>query len=164
VTWRTSQVRLCHDPRRGTAGFAGDRRKRTAAVRSGEASAAPERTAAVPFAGSAPAAPRRRWHSWCGTHVAGLSAYDAIEVSGGGAVKCPCLYSDAAPMCRAEGDALRIPSPEQLASHCLSTQYRRCEVFRSFLTSLAERPERWRSTTTTFGADTRRPRRFTKGE
>lgn len=49
-------------------------------------------------------------------------------------------------MCRAEGDALRIPSPEHLASHCLSAHYRRCAVFRQFLTTLAERPERWRST------------------
>jgi len=60
-------------------------------------------------------------------------------------VKCPCLYSDAAPICRAEGDALRIPSAEHLASHCLRAQYRRCEVYRRFLTALAERPERWRS-------------------
>jgi hypothetical protein len=51
---------------------------------------------------------------------------------------------------------MRIPSAEQLASHCLTSQYRRCEVFRHFLVALSERPERWRSATATFGADTQR--------
>ncbi len=68
-------------------------------------------------------------------------------VESGGAGRCPCLYSEEAPICRAEGDAIRIPSAEHLASHCLTAQHRRCEVFRRFLTMLAERPERWRSTT-----------------
>ena len=78
-------------------------------------------------------------------------------------MKCPCLYSDAAPMCRAEGDALRIPSAEQLASHCLTAQYRRCEVYRRFLTALAERPERWRSDTAAYGAKAESSRR-SRGE
>jgi hypothetical protein len=69
---------------------------------------------------------------------------------GGATVMCPCLYSDAAPICRAEIDAMRIPSAEHLASYCLTAQYRRCHVFRSFLSALAERPERWRSTTTAY--------------
>ena len=75
-------------------------------------------------------------------------------------MKCPCLYSDAAPMCRAEGDALRIPSAEHLASHCLTPHYRRCEVYRRFLTTLAERPERWRSDSAAYGtkAGSRRSR------
>jgi hypothetical protein len=78
-------------------------------------------------------------------------------------VKCPCLYSDAAPICRAEGDAMWIPSAEQVASYCLTAQYRRCDVFRRFLVALAERPERWRSTLTGYGADVQRPRRL-RGE
>ena len=65
----------------------------------------------------------------------------------GAPVKCPCLYSDAAPICRAEGDAIRIPAAEELAAYCLTPHYRRCEVFRRFLVALAERPERWRSIT-----------------
>ena len=77
-------------------------------------------------------------------------------------MKCPCLYSDAVPMCRAEGDALRIPSAEQLASHCLTAQYRRCDVFRRFLTALSERPERWRSSTSEFGND--QPQRRMRGD
>lgn len=78
-------------------------------------------------------------------------------------MKCPCLYSDAAPICRAEGDAMRIPSAEQLASHCQTAHYRRCDVYRRFLVALAERPERWRSTGTDYGADMPRPRPI-KGE
>jgi hypothetical protein len=78
-------------------------------------------------------------------------------------VKCPCLYSDAAPMCRAEGEALRIPSSEQLASYCLTARYRRCELFRRFLVSLGERPERWRSLTDAYGARAPAARRL-KGE
>jgi hypothetical protein len=58
---------------------------------------------------------------------------------------------------------MRIPSAEQLASHCLTPQYRRCEVFRRFLNALAERPERWRSTAGEYGADGQRPRRM-RGE
>ena len=75
-------------------------------------------------------------------------------------MKCPCLYSDAAPICRAEGDAMRIPSAEQLVSHCLTAQYRRCDVFRRFLTALSERPERWRSSAGEFGTDHERQRRM----
>jgi len=73
------------------------------------------------------------------------------------------LYSDAAPICRAEGDAMRIPSAEQLAAHCLTAHYRRCDVFRRFLVALAERPERWRSPATTYGADSSPARRL-RGE
>jgi hypothetical protein len=58
---------------------------------------------------------------------------------------------------------MRIPSAEQLASHCLTPHYRRCDVFRRFLVALTERPERWRSTVTAYGTDTSRPRRM-KGE
>ena len=74
-------------------------------------------------------------------------------------MKCPCLYSDAAPICRAEGDGMRIPAAEELATYCLTAQYRRCEVFRRFLVALTERPERWRSITE-FGAGTDRRRKL----
>jgi hypothetical protein len=58
---------------------------------------------------------------------------------------------------------MRIPSAEQLASHCLTPQYRRCEVFRHFLVALSERPERWRSATATYGVDGPQPPRM-RGE
>jgi len=60
-------------------------------------------------------------------------------------VKCPCLYSETSPICRAEADAMRIPSAEQLASHCLTVRYCGCEFYRRFLASLSEQPDRWRS-------------------
>ncbi len=58
---------------------------------------------------------------------------------------------------------MRIPSAEQLASHCLTPHYRRCEVFRRFLIALAERPERWRSAGGEYGTDVQRQRR-SRGE
>jgi hypothetical protein len=54
---------------------------------------------------------------------------------------------------------MRIPSAEQLMSHCLTSNYRRCDVYRRFLTVLSERPERWRTTPAEFGADAQRQRR-----
>src|SRR6516165_11533753 len=78
-------------------------------------------------------------------------------------VKCPCLYSDAAPICRAEGDAMRIPSAEQLARYCLTPHYRRCDVYRGFLAALAKRPERWRLDTAACGEDAEGSRRM-RGE
>jgi hypothetical protein len=53
---------------------------------------------------------------------------------------------------------MRIPSAEQLTVHCLTAQYRRCEVFRRFLVALTERPERWRSNTASYGTGTKRSR------
>jgi len=53
---------------------------------------------------------------------------------------------------------MRIPAAEELATYCLTPHYRRCEVFRRFLVALAERPERWRSSTE-FGAGTDRRRK-----
>jgi len=57
---------------------------------------------------------------------------------------------------------MRIPSAEQLASYCMTTQYRRCDIFRQFLTTLAERPERWPAVTA-FGTGPQRVRNL-KGE
>ena len=54
---------------------------------------------------------------------------------------------------------MRIPAAEELATYCLTAQYRRCEVFRRFLVALTERPERWRSITE-FGAGTNRSRKL----
>jgi hypothetical protein len=60
-------------------------------------------------------------------------------------MKCPCLHSEAAPICRADTEAMRIPPAERLTRYCLSEHYRRCERFRSFLAKLVTTPERWRS-------------------
>lgn len=59
-------------------------------------------------------------------------------------MKCPCLYSEAAPICRADMDAMRVPSPGQMSRFCTTDQYRRCDMFRSFLGQLSTKPERWR--------------------
>jgi hypothetical protein len=58
---------------------------------------------------------------------------------------------------------MRIPSAEELATHCLSGHYRRCDVFRRYLVALSERPERWRSAVTTYGTTASPPRRL-RGE
>ena len=49
------------------------------------------------------------------------------------AMKCPCLYSSVAPICSADTETMRIPTPDQLARGCLTDQHRRCEIFRRFL-------------------------------
>ena len=59
-------------------------------------------------------------------------------------VKCPCLYSDVAPICRAEMMALRIPSPEQLARFCTTGRHQRCELYRRFLGIAIVKPVRRR--------------------
>ena len=48
-------------------------------------------------------------------------------------MKCPCLYSSIAPICSADTETMRIPTPDQLARGCLTEQHRRCEIFRRFL-------------------------------
>jgi hypothetical protein len=57
-------------------------------------------------------------------------------------VKCPCLYSDVAPICRAETMALRIPSPEQLARFCTTGRHQRCDLYRRFLGITIVKPVR----------------------
>ena len=78
-------------------------------------------------------------------------------------MKCPCLKNDVAPICRADGDAMHIPSSEQLAGYCLTPNYRRCQLFRRFLVALTETPERWRSNPADYGA-AGRTRRGDKGD
>jgi len=55
---------------------------------------------------------------------------------------------------------MRIVAPAEREELCLSDQHRRCPLFREFLETLAERPERWR--TTDVGAG-RAPRRRAEG-
>jgi len=58
-------------------------------------------------------------------------------------VKCPCLYSTAVPLCRADTEGIFIPGTEHQARFCLHEGHRRCEVFRRYLDILVERPEQW---------------------
>jgi len=60
-------------------------------------------------------------------------------------VKCSCLYSAVAPICRADTESMRIPPAGHLNRFCLTEQYRRCDLYRRFLGMLAERPNRWRA-------------------
>jgi len=60
-------------------------------------------------------------------------------------VKCPCLFSAVAPICRADTDAMRIPSVEHRNRFCLCDQHRRCDLFRRFLRNLAAKPDQWRA-------------------
>lgn len=60
-------------------------------------------------------------------------------------MKCPCLYSEVAPICRAETVAMHVPSSSHLNRFCVTEHYRRCDLFRQFLTELSETPERWRA-------------------
>lgn len=84
------------------------------------------------------------------------------------AVRCPCLYSDAAPICRADAGALLVPSAEQLARYCRTSRYRRCDTFKGFIGALAQQPERWRSPRTVSPLDDlptqTAPSRAVKGE
>ena len=59
-------------------------------------------------------------------------------------VKCPCLYSTAAPICRADMESMRIPPVVHLNRYCLTEHYRRCDLYRRFLETLAHEPGRWR--------------------
>jgi hypothetical protein len=52
---------------------------------------------------------------------------------------CPCLYSQDAPLCRADTVAMRVPSPEQMDRFCTTERYRRCEFFRAFVGTLIVR-------------------------
>ena len=60
-------------------------------------------------------------------------------------MKCPCLYSSVAPICRADTESMRIPPTVHLNRFCLSEHYRRCDLYRRFLGILAEKPENWRA-------------------
>jgi hypothetical protein len=57
---------------------------------------------------------------------------------------CPCLQGEEAPACRADTEAMRIPPPQHLNRFCLTSAYRRCEVYRHFLGILLSKPEWWR--------------------
>ena len=62
-------------------------------------------------------------------------------VNGGGPngrrrpLKCPCLYDEGAPICRADSEALRVPTQHQLNTLCTSGEHRRCLLYRRFLKS-----------------------------
>ena len=60
-------------------------------------------------------------------------------------MKCPCLYSSVAPICRVDTESMRIPPTVHLNRFCLSEHYRRCDLYRRFLGILAEKPEKWRA-------------------
>jgi len=49
--------------------------------------------------------------------------------------KCPCLYDEGAPICRADCEALRVPTQQQLSTLCTSGEHRRCLLYRRFLKS-----------------------------
>jgi hypothetical protein len=55
------------------------------------------------------------------------------------------LFSAVAPICRADTDAMRIPSVEHRNRFCLCDQHRRCDLFRRFLRNLATKPDQWRA-------------------
>ena len=59
-----------------------------------------------------------------------------------GSVKCPCLYSEEAPICRADAEAMRIPATEHLVGFCLSGSHRRCTIFREFVRPPVRNPDR----------------------
>ena len=60
-------------------------------------------------------------------------------------MKCPCLFSTVAPICRADTEAMRIPSVDHRNRFCLCDQHRRCDLFRRFLRNLAAKPDQWRA-------------------
>lgn len=60
-------------------------------------------------------------------------------------MKCPCLYSESAPVCLADSDAMRVPPADDLNRYCLTKHYRRCEFFHRFLETILASPERWTS-------------------
>lgn len=60
-------------------------------------------------------------------------------------MKCPCLYSESAPICLADTDAMRVPPADDLNRYCLTRHYRRCEFFHRFLELILVSPERWTS-------------------
>ena len=66
------------------------------------------------------------------------------SLSSDGVMRCPCLYGETAPVCRADTEALRIPAPDHLSRFCLSAYHRRCDVYRHFLGVLVAKPDSWR--------------------
>ena len=59
-------------------------------------------------------------------------------------VKCPCLYSTAAPICRADLESMHVPPLVHLNRFRLTEHYRRCDLYRRFLEMLTHEPGRWR--------------------
>ena len=53
---------------------------------------------------------------------------------------CPCLYSDAAPICRADLKALHVPLRAHLDRFCRRPRYRRCDLYRAWLETLRASP------------------------
>src|SRR5205823_9778763 len=58
-------------------------------------------------------------------------------------VKCPCLYSTAAPICRADLESMHVPPLVHLNRFCLTEHYRPCVPYRPFLELLPPEPGRW---------------------
>lgn len=56
---------------------------------------------------------------------------------------CPCLYSDDAPLCRADLKCLHVPPRSHLARYCRQPEYRRCALYRAWLSTLEAAPDRW---------------------
>jgi hypothetical protein len=55
---------------------------------------------------------------------------------------CPCLYSDDAPICRADLKYLHIPPRSHLARYCRRPGYRECSLYRTWLETLGKAPDR----------------------
>jgi len=66
---------------------------------------------------------------------------------------CPCLFSDDAPLCRADLKYLHVPPRSHLARYCRQPQYRQCPLYRAWLETLREAPDRWNGDAVVFDAD-----------
>ena len=56
---------------------------------------------------------------------------------------CPCLYSDDAPLCRAELQCLHVPPRSHLERYCSRPEYRRCALYRAWLATIEVAPDGW---------------------
>ena len=53
---------------------------------------------------------------------------------------CPCLFSDGAPLCRADLKYLHVPPRAHLARYCRQPRYRQCPLYRTWLETLRKAP------------------------
>ena len=55
---------------------------------------------------------------------------------------CPCLYDDAAPLCRADVKALHVPTRAYIERVCGRPKYRQCTLYRAWLNTAGAASER----------------------